>query len=170
MRMTLLVACISFAFGSAALAQSVRFPVTAPPPVSVARVNPAASGTAQGYIFWAKNDFKYNDQTVCQDLTVSVGAGGGGGTDNPTTYVTAGPYAGCAYSVGGLLEHAEVKIHIKWWPTQLTPSGYGIVFSPADSYKPQVELPGHMNSGIGGSAVEHAGGIFGGMLGGVSRW
>jgi hypothetical protein len=132
MRITMFMAFATLAFGPVAFAQSGRLPVTAPPPVSIVRVNPA-SGTAQGYIFWAKNDFKYNDQTVCQDLTVSVGAGGGGGADNHTTYITAGPYAGCAYSVGALLEGwpaATVRIH--FWPAQLTPSDFKILETSDD--------------------------------------
>jgi hypothetical protein len=159
MRMTLLIACVGFALGPAALArQSGKFPTAAPPlvpNVSASRTQSnrpnvgrqPGQGVAQGYVFWPTNAAQYNHAAPCQGLTVRVSTRGTGesvGTNgNLTSFGNVAGYTVCGYRVQGLPEGVDLRVYATTQPSEFTPR---LIFGPvpADSQNQDwyINIPG----------------------------
>ena len=123
MRRTLVLACVTLAFGSAALAQQGRFPVTAPPPIA----NITRGGVIQGYVFWPANAAQYNHAAPCSPLKVRVVPRSEGGTfqgeDEDLTHIgVIGGYEVCAYRIQGVPEGQDMHMLFLPNPPGFTPS------------------------------------------------
>ena len=115
MRMTVLITCCAFAFGSTALGEQSRVPTTAPPlapNATAARTQSnrpnmqrqPAQGVIEGYVYWGGGTIKHSPPNSCSGLSVTASIGSTALTAT-TTFAYAGSVgnnAVCRYSVKGL--------------------------------------------------------------------
>ena len=124
MRMTVLIACLTFSFGSSALAQQVRrLPTTATPIVSNVTAprtqnrpnlqGRPAEGVVEGFVYWDNSAIKHIPPNSCSGLSVTVSGGGAPlitTTDTFAYMANAGNNVVCRYGVKGLPVERSLQV------------------------------------------------------------